>query len=134
MNYINQAIHALAHENGGHCFYIDDPWTMPLVCQSSTEFKTTIGFMIHGVAGPQFVKQPEFSWHSVKKRAMEMAMADIREKRDQLLKDTDHFALQDRTLTPEMAKYRQQLRDITEQDISLNNGELEIEWPVIEDE
>ena len=37
----------------------------------------------------------------------------LREKRNQLLSETDYLALSDRTLTDSMATYRQQLRDIT---------------------
>ena len=41
-------------------------------------------------------------------------MSEIRQKRDSLLKATDHFALSDNTLSDEMKLYRQALRDITE--------------------
>jgi len=37
----------------------------------------------------------------------------VREKRDNLLAETDYLALSDNTLTTEMATYRQALRDIT---------------------
>ena len=43
----------------------------------------------------------------------DMAMADLRAKRNNLLKDTDHLALSDQTLSTEMTTYRQSLRDIT---------------------
>ena len=43
----------------------------------------------------------------------DMAMEDLRSKRDNLLKDTDHLALSDQTLSTEMTTYRQSLRDIT---------------------
>ena len=42
------------------------------------------------------------------------AMKDLRAKRNGLLKDTDHLALSDQTLSTEMANYRQSLRDITD--------------------
>ena len=38
----------------------------------------------------------------------------LRKQRNQLLNETDYFALSDQTLTDEMKKYRQDLRDITE--------------------
>ena len=38
-----------------------------------------------------------------------------RRERDELLKNTDHYALTDRTLSEEMASYRQSLRDFPEQ-------------------
>ena len=44
----------------------------------------------------------------------DMAMEDLRAKRNKLLADTDFYALSDQTLSPEMSAYRQALRDITE--------------------
>ncbi len=41
------------------------------------------------------------------------AMEDLRLTRNNLLKDTDHYALSDQTLSTEMTTYRQSLRDIT---------------------
>ena len=41
------------------------------------------------------------------------AMEDLRSKRDNLLKDADHLALSDQTLSDDMRTYRQSLRDIT---------------------
>src|SRR6056300_2074480 len=43
----------------------------------------------------------------------DMAMEDLRAKRNKLLKDTDYYALSDNTLSTDMANYRTQLRDIT---------------------
>jgi hypothetical protein len=43
----------------------------------------------------------------------DMAMEDLRAKRNNLLKDTDHLALSDQTLSDDMRTYRQALRDIT---------------------
>jgi hypothetical protein len=40
----------------------------------------------------------------------------IRNERNYILSETDKMALSDRTLTPEWATYRQQLRDITSQE------------------
>ena len=37
----------------------------------------------------------------------------LRKQRNQLLNETDYFALSDQTLTDEIKKYRQDLRDIT---------------------
>lgn len=47
-------------------------------------------------------------------------------KRNLLLAETDFYALRDNTLTPEMAEYRQSLRDITLQDGFPEN----VIWPV----
>ena len=43
----------------------------------------------------------------------DMAMEDLRVKRNRLLFDTDHYALSDQTLSDDMRTYRQQLRDLT---------------------
>jgi hypothetical protein len=43
----------------------------------------------------------------------DMAMEDLRTKRNKLLDDTDHYALSDQTLSDDMRTYRQSLRDIT---------------------
>jgi len=46
--------------------------------------------------------------------AFDRAMADLRSKRDNLLKATDYLALSDNTLSADMTTYRQDLRDITD--------------------
>ena len=46
--------------------------------------------------------------------AFDRAMADLRSKRDNLLKATDYLALSDNTLSSDMTTYRQSLRDITD--------------------
>jgi len=43
----------------------------------------------------------------------DMAMEDLRAKRNKILQDTDHYALSDQTLSDDMRTYRQSLRDIT---------------------
>jgi hypothetical protein len=43
----------------------------------------------------------------------DMAMEDLRTKRNKLLAETDYLALSDQTLSAEMNTYRQQLRDLT---------------------
>jgi len=45
--------------------------------------------------------------------AFDRAMADLRQRRNQLLAETDYLALSDNTLSAEMTTYRQELRDIT---------------------
>ena len=50
----------------------------------------------------------------------------IRRKRDELLKMTDNSALADRTLSSEMATYRQALRDLTTQETFPTS----VTWPV----
>jgi len=58
----------------------------------------------------------------------DMAMEDLRTKRNKLLADTDHYALSDQTLSDEMRTYRQSLRDITN---NLNTVEdvNSVTWP-----
>ena len=45
---------------------------------------------------------------------LDMALDNLRAKRNKLLADSDYFALSDNTMTEEMKVYRQKLRDITE--------------------
>jgi hypothetical protein len=45
--------------------------------------------------------------------AFDRAMANLRQRRDSLLKATDYLALSDNTLSADMTTYRQDLRDIT---------------------
>jgi len=45
---------------------------------------------------------------------LDMAMANLRSKRNRLLQDTDFHALSDNTMSADMTTYRQELRDITE--------------------
>ena len=45
--------------------------------------------------------------------AFNRAIADVRNKRNSLLAETDYLALSDNTLTSDMTTYRQNLRDIT---------------------
>lgn len=55
-------------------------------------------------------------------------MADLREKRNQLLVETDWYGMSDVTMDSDMTVYRQALRDITTQtpsDDALSN----ITWP-----
>lgn len=56
------------------------------------------------------------------------AMNDVRNKRNNLLKETDHLALSDNTLTTEMTTYRQALRDITNNVDTLDDID-NITWP-----
>ena len=44
--------------------------------------------------------------------AKDRAMANLRTKRNNLLKETDYYALSDVTMTDTMTTYRQELRDL----------------------
>ena len=45
---------------------------------------------------------------------LDIALENLRAKRNKLLTETDYLALADNTMTEEMKVYRQKLRDITE--------------------
>ena len=59
----------------------------------------------------------------------EMALDELRAKRNKLLADTDFHALSDQTLSPEMSAYRQALRDITN-GITTKEQIDAIIWPI----
>jgi len=44
--------------------------------------------------------------------AKDRAMANLRAKRNSLLKETDHYGLSDVTMSEDMTTYRQELRDL----------------------
>ena len=52
-------------------------------------------------------------------------MAQIRQRRDELLKETDHFGLGDVAMSDEMKTYRQALRDIP----ASNTVYADVTWP-----
>ena len=58
----------------------------------------------------------------------DMAMEDLRAKRNNLLKETDHYALSDQTLSDDMRTYRQSLRDITNGITTVEQANS-ITWP-----
>ena len=54
--------------------------------------------------------QEEADWEA---GAFDRAIADLRQRRNALLSSTDYYGLSDVTMSDEMKKYRQDLRDIT---------------------
>ena len=58
----------------------------------------------------------------------DMAMEDLRVKRNKLLADTDYLALSDNTMSAEMTTYRQALRDITNSLTTVADVEAVV-WP-----
>jgi hypothetical protein len=46
--------------------------------------------------------------------AFDRAIADLRQKRNRLLAETDYLALSDNTLSSDMTTYRTDLRDLTD--------------------
>jgi hypothetical protein len=59
---------------------------------------------------------------------LEIAMADLRQKRNALLFATDYLALSDNTLSSDMSTYRAALRDITEDLTTVDEVEA-VEFP-----
>jgi len=63
--------------------------------------------------------------------AKDRALANLRQKRNNLLKETDHYGLSDIVMTSEMTTYRQKLRDlpgtVTEDDTASDIDN--ITWP-----
>ena len=59
---------------------------------------------------------------------LDMAMEDLRNKRNRLLTETDYLALSDQTLSAEMTTYRQALRDITN-GITTAEQANNVTWP-----
>lgn len=66
----------------------------------------------------------EYSEEQIAERDAAKA-AEVRSQRDRLLAETDWMALSDVTMSPEMADYRQALRDITDQ-VGFPHT---VEWP-----
>ena len=59
---------------------------------------------------------------------LEIAMADLRQKRNALLSATDYLALSDNTLSSDMSTYRAALRDLTEDLTTVDEVEA-VEFP-----
>jgi hypothetical protein len=72
------------------------------------------------------IQADELAWKSGEKDRL---IADIRSKRNALLKETDYLALSDNTLSDEMKLYRQALRDITEGVTTLTKAKA-VKFPV----
>ena len=61
--------------------------------------------------------------------AFDRAIASLRQDRNRLLAETDFYALSDVTMSDEMKKYRQDLRDITE-GLSTKEEVQAVEFPI----
>jgi len=70
--------------------------------------------------------QEEAAWAA---GAFDRAIERLRDTRTRRLSDTDWYALQDVTLSPEMRDYRQVLRDLPS-GLSTVEGVENISWPV----
>jgi len=60
--------------------------------------------------------------------ALELALINLRSKRNYLLAETDYYALSDVTMSDDMKTYRQNLRDITEGKDTVEKCE-NVTWP-----
>ena len=71
--------------------------------------------LIDGVKVP-FTAEEEAAYDKIKKEwedgALDRALQTLRDKRNNLLAETDYLALSDNTLSDDMKKYRQDLRDL----------------------
>ncbi len=80
-------------------------------------------------------KDFDVTWKEIENKLEEITnnepMEELRKQRNGLLAETDWTALNDVTMSDEMKKYRQDLRDITKTaKVSLENGVLKgVEWP-----
>ena len=67
----------------------------------------------------------EAAWEA---SALGRAQADLRSRRNNLLAETDFYALSDVTMSDEIKQYRQDLRDITE-GLSTKEEVIAVEFP-----
>ena len=74
-------------------------------------FKLVNGVQVQFTAEEESARDAEESTWAA--GAFDRAIAEVRRKRDALIKATDYLALSDNTLSAEMTTYRQALRDIT---------------------
>ena len=73
--------------------------------------------MVNGVLvdmTPEEITEKEQDIATWNEGAFDRKMTSLREKRNNLLAQTDYLALSDQTMSAEMTTYRQALRDITE--------------------
>ena len=75
-----------------------------------TRYKMVNGERIQFTAEEEAARDAEeATWEA---GAKDRAMANLRAKRNNLLKETDHYGLSDITMSANMATYRQNLRDL----------------------
>ena len=66
------------------------------------------------------------AWRAARRLSEEELLQGLRQRRNQLLAETDYLALADSTLTDEMRSYRQALRDLPANTVDPANPV----WPV----
>tara|TARA_R100000005_G_C4866117_1_gene124985 strand:- start:35 stop:322 length:288 start_codon:yes stop_codon:yes gene_type:complete len=91
-----------------------------------TRYKNINGVRIQFTADEEAARDAEeATWAA---GAFDRAIADIRQKRNRLLAETDYLALSDQTLSSDMTTYRQALRDITNGVTTVEQAN-NITWP-----
>ena len=89
-------------------------------------FKIVNGVRVQFTAEEEAVKDvAEAAWEA---GAFDRAIANLRDKRTNLLKATDFYALSDVTMSAEMTTYRQNLRDLPSGLSTVNDVE-NVTWP-----
>ena len=89
-------------------------------------FKLVNGVSIQFTAEEEAARDAEEATYAA--GAFDRAIAAVRSKRNALIAATDYLALSDNTLSTEMTKYRQALRDITNSVTTVDQVNA-ITWP-----
>ena len=97
---------------------------IPVPIRNGDEIPENYEFSEEDLVVPEGVTLPEITTEQVEQRRLENAWTRVRYRRNELIKETDIWALPDRTMTQEQVDYRQSLRDITNQSDPYN-----ITWP-----
>ena len=97
---------------------------IPVPIRNGDQIPENYEFSEEDLVVPEGVTLPEITAEQVEQRRLENAWTRVRYRRNELIKETDIWALPDRTMTQEQVDYRQSLRDITNQSDPYN-----ITWP-----
>jgi len=97
---------------------------IPVPIRNGDEIPENYEFSEEDLVVPEGVTLPEITTEQVEQRRLENAWTRVRYRRNELIEETDIWALPDRTMTQEQVDYRQSLRDITNQSDPYN-----ITWP-----
>jgi hypothetical protein len=80
---------------------------------NETEYNSSVIFYNTDENGNAIKIAHPYSWSKIENEKINVALQNLREKRNNLIAETDYLALSDQTMTAEMTAYRQALRDIT---------------------
>jgi len=97
---------------------------IPVPIRNGDQIPENYEFSEEDLVVPEGVTLPEITTEQVEQRRLENAWTRVRYRRNELIEETDIWALPDRTMTQEQVDYRQSLRDITNQSDPYN-----ITWP-----